>query len=168
MSYRNKTYVIFDGRDIIQYRLMQAWKSNENISFNFYDVHPTREIYTDSEETSVKRGLRERFSDTKQVVVLIGAGTRYKYQYVKWEIELAQEKGLPIIGVNLNGLRQLDEDGCPAVMKNYHTIYVPFRPRIIQHALDNWPTQYYSIRNNSGIKNWSYPDATYQSLGLIL
>ena len=39
MSYRNKTYVIFDGNDIRYYRLMQAWKENDNIDFDFNDAH---------------------------------------------------------------------------------------------------------------------------------
>jgi len=34
MSYKNKTYVAFDGdTDMNGYRLMTAWKSNENIEF---------------------------------------------------------------------------------------------------------------------------------------
>ena len=40
MAYRNKTYVAFDGdRDIRYYHLMKAWKTNDNIDFDFHDVH---------------------------------------------------------------------------------------------------------------------------------
>lgn len=35
MSYRNKTYVAFASEDIKFYRLMEAWKANEKIDFNF-------------------------------------------------------------------------------------------------------------------------------------
>lgn len=38
MSYRNKTYVIFDGDDIHNYRSMRAWTQNAHIDFNFYDA----------------------------------------------------------------------------------------------------------------------------------
>jgi len=40
MSYKNKTYVAFDGdNDIKYYRTMQMWKENEHIEFDFYDAH---------------------------------------------------------------------------------------------------------------------------------
>lgn len=35
MSYRNKTYIAFASEDITYYRLMEAWKKNENIDFDF-------------------------------------------------------------------------------------------------------------------------------------
>ena len=37
MAYRNKTYVCFDGdNDIRYYRLMQAWKQNDNTNFDMF------------------------------------------------------------------------------------------------------------------------------------
>lgn len=40
MSYRNKTYVIFDAdNDRWAYAYMRGWKSNENMNFNFNDAH---------------------------------------------------------------------------------------------------------------------------------
>jgi len=35
MSYRNKTYVAFASEYINYYRLMEAWRDNQNIDFNF-------------------------------------------------------------------------------------------------------------------------------------
>ena len=43
MPYRNKTFVSFDGdSDMSYYRLMQAWRQNDGIAFNFYDAWPAR------------------------------------------------------------------------------------------------------------------------------
>jgi hypothetical protein len=40
MSYRNKTYIAFDAdNDIRHYRLMQAWKENDRIEFDFHNAH---------------------------------------------------------------------------------------------------------------------------------
>ena len=40
MAYRNKVFVSFDGdKDIHYYRLMRAWKQNDNTSFDFLDAH---------------------------------------------------------------------------------------------------------------------------------
>ena len=73
MSYRNKTYVIFDGdEDGNYYRLMCAWKSNENMDFNFYDAHDIGAISDTNPDETVKKKLRERMASAKQVVVLVG------------------------------------------------------------------------------------------------
>ncbi len=165
MSYRNKTYVIFDGDDIRSYSLMKAWRENERIEFDFHDAHETRDIRSDSEEASVKRGLRERFSNSKQAIVLIGSQTRYLYRYVRWEIEVTQDLGLPIIASNLNGLREYDEKRCPPILREYYTVHVSFGPKIIKYALDNFPAEFYRNRSNPGegkIRN--YPGTVYAGL----
>ena len=36
MSYRNKTYIAFASENISSYRLMEAWRENENIDFDFF------------------------------------------------------------------------------------------------------------------------------------
>jgi hypothetical protein len=115
MSYRNKTYVIFDGdSDIWAYRYMRGWVALEHIEFNFHDAHDLGSELTDraSEET-IKRRLRERFSSAKQVIVLIGERTKYLYRFVRWELEVALELEIPIIAVNLNGKRICDFERCP-------------------------------------------------------
>ena len=38
MAYRNKTYVAFASEDILLYRLMEAWRDNDNIDFDFFKV----------------------------------------------------------------------------------------------------------------------------------
>ncbi len=40
MAYRNKLYIAFDGdNDMHWYRLLQAWRDNEHMDFDFYDAH---------------------------------------------------------------------------------------------------------------------------------
>jgi len=77
MSYRNKTYVIFDGEnDMWAYAYLKGWKSNENMNFNFYDAHDIRPLSDRASEETVKTALRQRFSNAKQVVVLVGDNTK--------------------------------------------------------------------------------------------
>lgn len=48
MSYRNKTYVIFDAdNDIWAYRYMRGWIAEEHIEFNFHDAHDLGSELTD-------------------------------------------------------------------------------------------------------------------------
>ena len=59
MSYRNKTYVAFASEDIGSYRLMEAWRENKNIDFNFYDAHDLYVSRDTSRPETIKRNLRE-------------------------------------------------------------------------------------------------------------
>ncbi len=104
MSYRNKTYVAFDGdTDMKYYRLMTAWRANEHIDFNFYDAHELNSARDTSTTDSIKAQLRERMANAKQMVLLVGEKTKDLRKFVPWEIELARKQDIPIIVVNLNG-----------------------------------------------------------------
>lgn len=165
MSYRNKTYVIFDGDDIHYYRLMQAWRENDNMDFDFNDAHDIGGIREDSEETTIKRHLRERFSNSKQVVVLVGDNTKNKYKYVRWEIEVAQVLELPIIVVNLNGKRKIDYDLCPTIIKTCLAVHISYNRDIIKYALDHWPDFHESNKDAKSVP-YSYKESVYEDLRL--
>ena len=94
MSYRNKTYVAFDGdNDIKYYWLMRAWKKTDGSAFNFYDAHDINTARDSSQEESIKKQLRIRMDNSKVFVLLIGKSTRYLTKFVKWEIETAIRLG---------------------------------------------------------------------------
>ena len=165
MSYKNKTYVIFNGDDIHYYRLMLAWKENDNIDFDFNDAHDIGGIRSDSEEVTVKRHLRERFANSKQVIVLVGINTKYKYRYVRWEIEAAQDLELPIVVVNLNGKRKIDIDLCPAILKDCLAVHTSYNRNIIKYALDYWP-DFHASNKETKFTPHSYKESVYDELGL--
>lgn len=166
MSYRNKSYVIFDGdNDIWAYGFMNGWKENEHVDFDFNDAHDIGGIRNDSEEETVKGHLRERFANSAQVIVLIGDHTKNKYKYVRWEIEVAQGLDLPIIAVNLNDLRIMDPDRCPAILTGTFTVHIPFKMKIIQYALDNFPGEYHKRDTDAG-GDRVYNESVYKQLGL--
>src|SRR5258706_521932 len=102
MSYRDKTYVIFDGdNDIWAYRFMRGWNLSKHVEFDFQDAHDLKPLREDAFlEVTVKRRLKERFASTGQVIVMIGEHTKNLYRFVRWEIETAQELDLPFIAVN--------------------------------------------------------------------
>lgn len=166
MSYRNKTYVIFDGdNDIWAYAYMKGWKVNENIDFNFYDAHDIKPLTDRASEETVKSRLRERFSSAKQVIVLIGEHTKNLYRFVRWELEFALKLDLPIIAVNLNNKREFDSDFCPPILREKYVVHVPFKMKIIKYALDNFPEEYHK-RKIDDVGNRYYRDEIYKNLGL--
>lgn len=167
MSYRNKTYVIFDAdKDMWAYGYMNGWKKNHNIDFNFHDAHDLKPLTDLASEETVKRRLRERFSSAKQVIVLVGESTKNLYRFVRWEIEVAKRLDLPIIVVNLNNKRRMDPDRCPPVLRNHYAVHVPFKMKIIKYALDYFPGEY-ANRELSASGDRYYNDNVYRTLGLL-
>jgi len=167
VAYRNKVYVCFDGdNDIHYYRLMTAWKKNTKIDFYFHDAHDLNTAKDSSVEETIKRKLRDRFANSKVFVVLIGEKTRYLTKFVKWEMEVALSLGLPIIGVNLNKKKTFDSERCPSTIKEELVVYTSFNPKIIQHALDDWPDSHIKYKKEGKNGPYSYMDSVYERLDI--
>ena len=166
MTYHNKVYVSMDAdNDLHYYRLMKAWKQNDNIGFNFYDAHDINMIY-DASEASIKAGLQERFRSSKAFVLLVGDHTKYLYKYVRWEIEQAIKRDLPCIVVNINGKRSCDNYLCPALIRDHLAIHISFNAKILQYALENWPTSYERHKRDGDAGPYFYKSDVYEKLGL--
>ena len=167
MPYRNSVFVSFDGdNDIHYYRLMKAWKQNDNSAFYFIDAHDLNTALDTSSEETIKRRLSQRLSNSKVLVSLIGERTRYLYKFVRWELEQAIYRGIPIIGVNLNNERMRDDLRCPPVIRDALVVYVSYNPAILQHALENWPREYLQIQGQNKTGPHYYKDQVYKNLGL--
>ena len=168
MAYLNKTFVSFDGdSDIHYYRLMCAWKQNDNTDFDFYNAHDINTARDDSEEESIKAQLAERLRNTSVFVLLVGEKTRYLYKFVRWEIEQAVKRNLPIVVVNLNGKRSKDEERCPPILKEELAMFIGYNPAIMQHALENWPMQHENLIRQGETGAYYYKDAVYERLGIV-
>ncbi len=166
-TYRNKAYIAFDGdKDIRYYYLMKAWKDNDNTSFNFYDAHDINNIYDSSQETSIKSGLQERMRNASAFILLVGESTRYLYKFVKWEIEQAIKRDLPIIVINLNGVRQMDENRCPPILANQLAMHISFNQKIIEFALDKWTVQHQDLKKQGATGPYYYQNDIYQRMGI--
>ncbi len=150
MSYKNKTYVIFDAdTDIRIYRLMTAWKANDNIDFNFHDAHDLNNLMSAASEEQIKRKLRERLNNTKQAIVLVGENTKNLFKFVRWEIEVAISMDIPIIAVNLCKSNSTTSK-TPAILKdNAYFVSVPFEQQKIKYALDNFPAEYHRKKSKA-------------------
>ena len=72
---------------------------------------------------------------------------------------------IPIISVNLNGERSQDGDLCPPIIRDEYVVHIPFKLKIIQYALDNFPSEYHR-RSQSDNGPRLYNDSVYTKLGL--
>ena len=152
-----RTFVGFSSTDIHYYRLMTAWKNNKNIVFNFADCQLQNEVNSEN-EAYIKSKCRERINMARKYVMLIGEDTKSKHKYVRWEAEVAIEKGCTIIGVNLNGSKSMVRATCPPIIRDIGAIFVPFSPAIVAYAIDN-----YKMHNDN--ENYHYKDSVYKNLG---
>lgn len=167
MSYRNKTYVAFASEDIHCYRLMEAWRENEHIDFNFYDAHDLFISRDDSLRETIKRNLRSRMQSAKQVVLIGSSDGRQKggdgYSFLAHEIDLILELKLPLVIANVGGsrsvLRSLIPE--PIIAANHYSVSVAFQPSAIRFALDNYVNSF-NEGGRSGLH--FYNDEVYQKL----
>jgi hypothetical protein len=122
-------YVAFDGdKDKWAYAFIKGWKTNDRVDFDFEDAHDLDEMTTRAQnEAYVKSKLKERMKNSEALVVIIGEKTKNLYKFVRWEIELAIELGLPIIVANLNNKTRLDVDLCPAILRDACAVHIPFK-----------------------------------------
>ncbi len=152
-----RAFVGFSSADIHYYRLMLAWKASKNIDFNFADCQLNGQVNSENEKY-IKNKCKERINMAGKYVLLIGQDTKNKHKYVRWEAEVAIEKGCTIIGVNLDGARSIVKDNCPAIIRDIGAIFVPYSPIIIAYAIEN-----YKMHNDN--MNYHYKEHVYTSLG---
>lgn len=170
MTYRNKTFVSFASENLHQYYLMCAWNKNSRIDFNFYDAHDLNTARDTSTPQTIRRRLRERLKNAKQVVMLIGDDSRRKAarqsSFFSYEVSVIDELNLPIVFANLNGSRNSQKHRLPSRLHNRYTISTSFQPKIIKYALDEYPPLYASSRQKRTKGPHFYRALVYRDLGL--
>lgn len=153
-----RTFVSFSSADKGRYDLMCAWKAHEHIDFNFADFQLDEAINSRT-PYYIKSVCAAKIRRADTFVLLIGADTYTKTEFVKHEVEAAVEKGCRLIGVNLNNCRFKDAL-CPDFFANVGALFVPFSSRILAEAL-TWQPQ--------GASPWYYfVDEVYTRLGYEL
>lgn len=150
-----RTFIGFSSTDLQAYNFMLGWKANERIDFDFADCQLAKEIHS-SDEDYIKRRCRERIGLAGTFISLIGEDTSSKHKYVRWELEIAIEKGCRMVAVNLDKARRRTNK-CPPILRDAHAVFVPYSPKIIAYALEGFVP---------GSEAWYYyPDSVYQKLG---
>lgn len=169
MSYRNKTYVAFASEDIGSYRLMEAWRDNQHIDFDFYDAHDLYQARDTSTPETIKGRLRERMKNAKQFVLLGSSHAKRKggdgTSFLAYEVATMVKLGLPIVVANLGGSRDIERAFIPRPLLDagYYTLSVSFQPKIIKHALDRYAPQFTASAQTG--PHYYKPDV-YAQLGL--
>jgi hypothetical protein len=158
-----RTFVGFSSTDILYYRLMCAWKAHEHIDFDFADFQLNEPIASE-DEYYIKRVCRDKIRRADTYALLIGQDTFAKTTFVKWEVEVAIEKGCRLVGINLNNSR-IKDYLCPGFFADKGALFVPFSSRIVASALKPWNR---SPRVAWQPDDWAFYDSVYTALGYRL
>lgn len=167
MSYRNKTYVAFASENIKLYYLMEAWRENKKIDFSFFDAHDLFISRDTSRPETIKRNLRERMKNAKQVVIIGTPEAKKKggdgKSFLAHEVAVMMEFDLPVVIANHDGDKTVDRNFIPTPLLNakHYTMSVALSPGIIKYALDNYAATYASSLN---VGCYQYKQSVYDSL----
>lgn len=171
MSYRNKTYVAFASENIHLYRLMQAWQQNDRIDFDFENAHDLFISRDTSQPDTIKRNLRERMKNAKQIILIGTPEAKRKGSdgdsFLAHEVAVLMEFNLPVVVANHDGDRKVDSSFIPSPLldADYYTLSVSLQPAIIKFALDNYAA---GFSTNSQFLSGPhlYSGDIYKSLGI--
>jgi len=182
MAYRNGTYIAFHAEgntdptasDIRYYRMMMAWRARDGSSFPFYNSHEkVASVRDTSQAETIKRSLRERLDNSKNMVLIVGPTTRFDNDFVPYEIAYACDTcKIPIIaaypgqgiirnpsafsGLWPEALRTRINDGRASV------IHIPFHRATIENAIGQFSHNNLPLGGGLG----RYSDDAYRSFGL--
>lgn len=152
-------YIVFDGdNDGWAYRYMNGWTANRNIDFKYQNAHDLDTMTSRAQnEEYVKSKLRERMRQSTAVVVLVGDKTKNLYKFVRWELELALELGLPIIAANLSKKNGQDDARCPAIIRDKGcVVHIPYTLEALKFAMANWPGGFRKLSSAEINGGWRY------------
>lgn len=155
-----RMFVGFSSTDIRWYRMMCAWKAHDHIEFDFADFQLDEAINSEN-EYYIKQVCRNKIRRADTYALLIGNNTSTKTTFVKWEVEVAVEKGCRLLGININNCRFKDSL-CPTFFGSRSALFMPFSSRVVAKALKSWTPP---ILSNEW---YYYTDDVYTSLGYRL
>jgi len=181
MTYRNGTYVAFDGGgdtditsgDIKYFNLLKAWANSKDIEFSFSDSHQkTYQVNDNSKLTTLKSRLSERMNNSKNIIIILSDKTKLNNKNLNWEIEKAFECDLPFIIVYPNYTKiqtpSSHKDVWPNTLsklianESIKCIHIPFKKEPILDAINQfsvvsrkYPKSSLSYYSNDAYKSWN-------------
>ncbi|MCC0669213.1 TIR domain-containing protein [Clostridioides sp. ZZV14-6153] len=165
MSYRNGTYVAFDGNgtinptqgDMKYYGLLQKWNTDKRFDLNFSDSHKkTYQVNDSSQKRTLEQRLLERMRNSKNMLLIVSEDTNWDRGMLNFEIEKAVDYyKMPIIIaytgyayiLNPIGLEKLWPKALYDRIKNNTAkcIHIPFKEVVITAAISQ-----FSVHNEVG------------------
>ena len=183
MAYRNGTYIAFHAEgsinptasDIKYYRMMMAWRARDGSAFPFYNSHDkVPAVRNTSQAETIKRSLRARLDNSKNLVLIIGERTRFDVDFVPYEIAYAVDRcAIPIIATyprqGIIRAPNAFRNKWPEALKSRidsskaNVIHIPFHRKTIENAIGQFSHNNPPVGGGLG----TYSDQAYREFGLL-
>jgi hypothetical protein len=182
MAYRNGTYVAFHAggtsdptaSDMRYYQILTAWHENDSVEFRMVNSHEkTSAVRDSSKKETLKRSLRERLNNSRNVLLILTMETKNDIDWVPFEIAYAVDTcEIPIIAAYpdegpIFQPRQM-EPYWPAALKNRinsgsaKVMHIPFAKEPIKNSLSTFGPERYPAGGSLGwwtaeaYRKWGY------------
>lgn len=183
MAYRNGTYIAFHANgtnvpynsDIKYYNLIKAWCGKGDDCFSIVNSHDkTAAVRDTSSKETLKRSLRERLNNSKNMLLIIGETTKFDNDWVPFEIEYAVDVcRIPLIvayvdyQIAIRNPRALSGTWPPALKYRIENgsaraIHIPFKKEPINDACGQFTHNNYPKNGGLGY----YNDQAYNLWGI--
>lgn len=160
-------YLAFDGtNDLVPYKQILEWEFSSSGKYNFIDGLDLYKQLDKINDELLKSQVRERMELANICVLLITKTTKSFRRFIRWQIEYAINNNMPIIAINVNGIRSVDYDRVPTILKKNLAMHIAFQAKILEYALDNWPESHYQYKLKENKNSFKYSEDIYNELGL--
>lgn len=151
-----------------------AWHANDGTDFTLYNSHDKVSAVRDSsQDATIKRSLRERLDNSKNMVLIVGQRTRFDADFVPYEIAYAVDTcRIPIVAAYPgyttirapSALSQLWPKALADRINNgsASVIHVPFNQKVIDDAISQFSHSKLPLGGGLGI----YSDDAHRSFGI--
>lgn len=166
LKYPGRIFVSYERESAWEYyMLMRAWRQTDGSSFDFVDM-----LYGNVDfkfDDAYCESVRLRLLSCGVFLLLLNDRTRFCERVIKCELPIAMSVKVPIIVMNLNGLRFKDDLRVPEALSHHQSVHIGFAPQILQHALLNWPDYLSRIQVSAATPHfYYYSDSVYAGVGL--
>lgn len=100
---RVRVFISYDHDEDARFKyLLRAWNTHDEFEFDMLETSPSRQINSSTEHV-IRSALTRKLKAAEVLVVIVGQHT-HKSDWIRWEIERAQEAdvNLAIVAVKLN------------------------------------------------------------------
>jgi len=187
MSYRNGTYVAFDGQgttnptesDLRYLGLLRSWNESKGYELHYSDSHlKTYKVLDNSERKTLENRLMERMRNSKNMLIILSEDTNYDRGMLNFEIEKAVDfYKIPLIVAytDCNYILNAKElsDRWPKALKeriNNRTakaIHIPFKEKAIMNAISRFGVNSNDEKDTLKSSLTTYSEKTYALWGYL-
>lgn len=163
---KKKVFVCYNHeKDKAYFDMLESWCCEEKINFIYQNVIQDA---LNSPQVLVARmkNTIEKMRNINAFIILVSENTKNLNNSMLIEVNTALNLDIPVIAVNVNGLRYIDGNNCPFILRDKHVLHISFNSKIIEKAIEAWPIYYNNHKEDEEKGPRYFKDTVYAELGI--